>query len=410
MRKLLLLAVVLVLAVVVTGCASQTRSGDSIGRTLPAATNGSSSASIDDPELSLEQMLEEDDFNLARALLLFSEEYYPEFAGVSSHDIDIDARLKRFDTYTTQLRDALRRDNSPRQRVRTLVDFIHIKLGLRFDGRDQRGENPDNLFFDRVLQNRYGYCVTLSLAYLVFGQGAGLDVSGVRFPGHFAVLYKDTDTNGTPYETILETTDFGDTRDEVYYWSEYRFSATSVENGVYLTPMTDKEIVGTLYNNLAGITYAGGDSNLAIQRYTRALELAPNNAEALYNRAIVESGIEEDRDALKDLNEAIRLDPNFTLAFIARSGLLWSAGERDAAFADLAEAKRKRPEWPQTWMLEGMFQFEQGDLDAARTSFSRVLDLDPEYSSAHLALAELEYKAGNDAEARKHEAAAGVNK
>ena len=97
------------------------------------------------------------------------------------------------------------------------------------------------------------------------------------------------------------------------------------------------------------------------------------------------------------------------MAFIARSGLLWSAGERDAAFADLAEAKRKRPEWPQTWMLEGMFQFEQGDLDAARTSFSRVLDLDPEYSSAHLALAELEYKAGNDAEARKHEAAAGVN-
>lgn len=354
-------------------------------------------------------MLERDDFNLARALLLFSEEYYPEFAGVSTHDIDIDAKLSRFEVYTTQLRDALRRDRSPRQRLRTFVDFIHIKLGLRFDGRDQRGENPDNLFFDRVLQNRYGYCVTLSLAYLVFGQAAGLDVSGVRFPGHFAVLYKDAEADGTPYETILETTDFGDTRDEVYYWSEHRFSASSVENGVYLTAMTDKEIVGTLYNNLAGITYVNGDPKLAIERYTRALELAPNNAEALYNRAIVESSIDADQNALKDLNEAIRLDPNFTLALIARSGLLWSAGERDAALADLAEAKRKRPEWAQTWMLEGMFQFEQGDLDAARTSFTKVLELDPEYNSAHIALAELEYKAGNDAEARKHEAAAGTN-
>ncbi|MCA8912769.1 MAG: tetratricopeptide repeat protein [Planctomycetes bacterium] len=404
MRKLFFVAL---MALLVAGCASQTRGeGDDVpppytGNNTPVNTTGASNETLD-------EMLQHDDFDLPRALLLFSEKYYPEFAKVPDHKLDIPAKLARFDKYTRQLKDSLRHDHSPRQRVRTLVDFIHMKLGLRFDQHDSRGENYENLFFDSVLQRRYGYCVTLSLAYLVFGQAAGLDVAGVRFPGHFAVLYKDTDTDGTPYEKILESTDFGDVRDELYYWSEYRFSVTAVQNRSYLTAMTDKEIFGTLYNNLAGITFVGGDSQLAIQRYTRSLELAPTNAESYYNRAIVEHNSDLDRDALRDLNEAIRLDPNFTLAFIARAGVLWKAGERDAALKDLGEAKRKRPEWPQPWMLEGLFQAEQGDVDAARESFHKVLEIDPGYKSAHIALAELEHKAGNEAEARKHAEAAGT--
>lgn len=405
MRDLLL---TLSFAALLAGCASQTREGDD-GPVPPRSHAGGTAQVADQSNLSLEQMLQLDDFDLPRALLLFSEKYYPSLAGIPKHEVDVPAKLTRFDAYAEQLRDALRRDRSPRQRVRTLVDFIHIKLGLRFDQQDERGENPDNLFFDRVIQNRYGYCVTLSLAYLVFGQAAGLQVQGVRFPGHFAVLYTDTDTDGTPYEVILESTDFGDARDELYYWSKYRFSATSVEKGVYLSPLNDRQIFSTLYNNLAGVTYVRGDSEAAIQHYTRALELGPANAEAMYNRAIVEHGLELDREALKDLNEALRLDPNFTLALIARSGVLWKAGEHESALKDLAEAKRKRPEWPQPWMLEGLFQLEDGDLDAARVSLLKVLEIDPEYNSAHIALAELEHKAGNEAEARRHAAEAGTD-
>ena len=400
MRKLLLLSLV-----VLAGCTTQTREPYE-----PRYTGEPSDPvqSTSESSATLEELLEKDDFNLARALLLFSEKYYPEFGGVREHDVDIPAKLKRFDGYVEQLKLALNRDRSPRQRVRTLVDFIHIKLGLRFDSRDAGGEDPENLFFDRVLQTRYGYCVSLSMAYLVFGQAAGLDVKGIRIPGHFVVQYKDSDTDGTPYEVILETTDFGDVRDEMWYWSKYRFSATAVENDIYLTPLTDKEIFGTLYNNLAGVTYIRGNSNLAIERYTRALALAPNNAECIYNRAIVLRSVERDQEALKDLNQAIRLDPNFTLAYIARSGVLWENGEQEAAREDLLTAMRKRPEWPQPHMLDGMFLFESGEIDEARQAFLKALELDPDYKSAHVALAELEQKAGNHAKAREHALAAGL--
>lgn len=400
MRKILLLSLLLL-----AGCAAQTR--EPYEPRYPGEPD-EPVQSASDSTSTLEEMLDREDFDLARALLLFSEKYYPEFGGVPSHDVDIPAKIKRFDGYVEQLKLALHRDRSPRQRVRTLIDFIHAKLGLRFDARDSGGEDPENLFFDRVLQRRYGYCVSLSMAYLVFGQAAGLDVQGIRLPGHFVVQYKDVDTDGTPYEVILETTDFGDVRDEMWYWSKYRFSATSVQNGIYLTPINDRQIFGTLYNNLAGVTYVRGKRDVAVERYTRALELAPNNAECMYNRAIVLRSLERDQEALKDLNEAIRLEPNFTLAFIARAGVLWENNEREAAREDLLEAMRKRPEWPQPHMLDGMFLYESGQVDEARQAFLKALELDAEYKSAHVALAELEHKAGNHAKAREHALAAGL--
>ena len=399
------LAPAILLLSLLAGCASQQRDADD---PHPMRRDGAEAAQFTTSDETLEQMLERDDFDLPRALLLFSEKYYPEFAGTPAHDVDISAKLIRFQGYADQLHDALRTDRSPRQRVRTLVDFVHIKLGLRFDQADTRGESFENLFFDSVLQRRFGYCVTLSMAYLVFGQAAGLDVKGIRLPGHFVVQFKDTESNGQPYETLLETTAFGQTRDEAFYWARDRFSATSVENGVYLTPLTDREIFGTLYNNLAGVTFLRGNYPLAVERYSRALELAPNNCESLYNRAVVQNRRKLDREALKDLNEALRLDPGFVLAMLARAGILWQADERDPARADLAHAKRLRPDWPQVWMIDGTFLFESGDIDAAREAFATALERDPDYNTAHIALAELERKAGNEAAALKHEEAAGM--
>ncbi|MBX3473557.1 MAG: tetratricopeptide repeat protein [Planctomycetes bacterium] len=356
---------------------------------------------------TLEQLLAQEDFDLPRALLLFSEKHYPQFAGKPSHDTDLRAKLARFDAYAADLRNALRRDKSPRQRLLTLRDFVHAKLGLRFDTADPSGHDPENLFFDRVLQNRKGYCVTLSLAYIVFGQAAGLDVAGIRVPTHFVVRYRDIESDGQKFETLIETTAQGETQEDTYYWAKYRFSATSVEAGAYLTPLTDRQIFGTLYNNLAGLSHLRGNDLLAIEQYDRALELAPNNCEAMYNRAIVLRRLKRDRDALKDFNAALRTDPNFVHAYLARARLLYESGEKEQAREDLGEAMRKRPDWPEPQMLNGIFLAKDGELDAAKAAFLKVLQIDNGFNSARLAIAELERARGNHTEARKWEQEAG---
>jgi tetratricopeptide (TPR) repeat protein len=171
---------------------------------------------------------------------------------------------------------------------------------------------------------------------------------------------------------------------------------------VYLTPLTDRQVFGTLYNNLAGLTYNRGNIQLAVERYSRALELAPNNAEAMYNRALALRKLKRAQEGLRDLNEALRLDPNFALALMLRAGLFWDNGEKEQARADLAEAMRKQPKWVEPLMLEGQFLLEDKQFDEARKVFERVLEMRPGFKSAHLALAELEHAAGNIAEARKH--------
>ncbi|MBK9975635.1 MAG: tetratricopeptide repeat protein [Planctomycetes bacterium] len=399
------LALAALACMLLAGCAGQSR---------PLAANG---PGPDDPPVvrnttqshqTLDQMLQQDDFDLPRALLLFSEEFYPEFSGKQRHEVDVEAKLARFDAYASDLRAALRRNKTPRTRLATLIEFVHVKLGLRFDATDPSGAKADNLFFDRVLQNRTGYCVTLSLAYLVFGQAAGLDVVGIRVPTHFTVRFRDQEADGQPYETLVETTAAGETQQDTYYWAKYRFSTTSVQNGVYLTPLTDKQIFGTIYNNLAGLTYLRGNNELAVERYTKALELAPNNAEALYNRALVLRMLQRDKDALKDFNAAIRLDPNFVFCYLARARLLFDAGERAQAKEDLGEAMRKRPDWPEPHMMNGIFLSREGDLDAAKAAFLRVLEIDKGFNAARIAIAELERTRGNEREARKWEEEAGI--
>lgn len=384
---------------IVAGCASQGRA-PSRGVAMPPSTQTPVLETRHDPQ-TLAEALEASEIDLPRALLMFSEKYYPEFSG-RPHNADIPAKLARFQAYSEELRRELNRARTPSQRIRALTDFVHIRLGLRFDPADEGGLNPENLFFDRVLQSRYGYCVSLSLAYLVFGRAAGMDVQAIRIPGHFAVVIREPGIDGLPAETIIETTDFGAVRDDLYYYARYRFSATSVENGVYLTPITDREVFGTLYNNLAGLTFGRGDLKLAVERYSRALELAPNNAEAMYNRAIALRKLKRAQEGLRDLNEALRLDPNFVLALMLRAGLFWENGEKTKAREDLAEATRKRPDWVEPLMLEGQLLLDDKQIDEARRVYERVLELRPGHKSALIGLAQVETAAGNLNKARQH--------
>jgi regulator of sirC expression with transglutaminase-like and TPR domain len=388
-------AIPLLLLLFLSAC-STSQARDSIS---PGPRNGGSPEAAAE---SLEQMLARDNFDLPRALLLFGREHESEFFGQGTELPDIEAWTSRFERYTYELKRELLRDTSPRQRMLTLIEFVHGKLGLRFDADDPYGHSAENLFFDRVINRKRGYCVTLSLAYIVFGQAAGLNVAGVRIPGHFAVMFVDGQ-GPEKVQALIESTASGAQLDELEVWSKHRFSVQSVENGCYLTPLTDKQIMGVLYNNLAGLGHIAGNSNLALRRYNYALELMPNNPEALYNRALIQRGLEMPQPALKDLNEAIRLDPNFTLAFVARAGLLFEAGETESGKRDLAVALRQRPEWPQPHMLDGTLAAKEGRFEDALAAFERALERDPGNKDAHAALAQVLRKLGQEEKAREHE-------
>jgi tetratricopeptide (TPR) repeat protein len=76
----------------------------------------------------------------------------------------------------------------------------------------------------------------------------------------------------------------------------------------------------------------------ALQAFNRACELAPDNADYLYQRALLYSQLKQSGPALADLDRTIQLDPHHVAALLARAGYRTQSGDKAGAEADLDAA------------------------------------------------------------------------
>jgi tetratricopeptide (TPR) repeat protein len=96
----------------------------------------------------------------------------------------------------------------------------------------------------------------------------------------------------------------------------------------------------------AGETHRGkGEYDLAIQKFTEAIRLNSNYAEAYYRRGDAYNRKDDRVRAIADYTEAIRLDPKYALAYNGR-GIAYRLNEDyDRAIADYTEAIHLDPKY-----------------------------------------------------------------
>jgi serine/threonine-protein kinase len=170
--------------------------------------------------------------------------------------------------------------------------------------------------------------------------------------------------------------------------------------------------------------------------FTTVIELQPEYAEAYYKRAQACSWYVHDCNddrALVDLERAIDLAPDLAEARQMRGDLYFWMGEYDLAVSDLTQAIEAAPDDIYTWSLLGDVFYmlgeyqqaidsydqalelepadlelyyhraatylEMGDLDAALQDFDKVLLLEPEHSGAHYGRGRVHGAAGRYEEA-----------
>jgi tetratricopeptide (TPR) repeat protein/predicted aspartyl protease len=73
----------------------------------------------------------------------------------------------------------------------------------------------------------------------------------------------------------------------------------------------------------------------ALQAYDRACELAPNNADYFYQRALLHMQLRQSGPALADLDRTIQLDPRHVAALLMRAGDRTRSGDKAGAESDL---------------------------------------------------------------------------
>src|SRR5436309_7368026 len=102
--------------------------------------------------------------------------------------------------------------------------------------------------------------------------------------------------------------------------------------------------------NRAGVSFAKGNREEAIELATRAIEAEPKKARAYYVRGRFYAEVRQPQKAVKDLNQALALDPAIALAYYQRGAENFKLGRIPESAADFDKFMDLSPaQAPKLW-------------------------------------------------------------
>ena len=119
------------------------------------------------------------DVDLEAGILLIMEFGYP--------DSDPESCQESLDSLAHQLEQKLAPDADPPQVVSTLTHLLFQQEHFR--GNQKNYLDPDNSYFNKVLEHKTGLPITLSVLCVLVASRLGLPIVGVGLPGHYIVKY-----------------------------------------------------------------------------------------------------------------------------------------------------------------------------------------------------------------------------
>ncbi len=114
---------------------------------------------------------------------------------------------------------------------------------FQYDFEDPLGTKLQNKLVSNYVQTKRGNCVSMPFLYLVIAHKLGLEVTLAAAPLHFFVMVKDPKSNSYFF---IETTDKGQITNPAFYKEKLNIKEDAIKNGVYLKPLSKKEVVATM--------------------------------------------------------------------------------------------------------------------------------------------------------------------
>jgi regulator of sirC expression with transglutaminase-like and TPR domain len=234
----------------------------------------------------LSRLAELDDggIDLARSAL--------ELARLAHPELEVESYLRTLD----QLARPIPRAPAPLAQIDRINHWLFELEGFRGNRSDYY--DPRNCYLNEVIDRRLGIPITLSVIYLEVARRIGLDLVGVGMPGHFIVKLPDPsgDLLIDPFEQgRLLTLDDCQARLQQIYGKAARLES------YMLQPVSKKQILARLLNNLKHIWIDRRDFKRALAVTQLHLALYPRDAEALKQRAWLYAHLNDFRSALADL-------------------------------------------------------------------------------------------------------------
>jgi len=269
-------------------------------------------------------------------------------------------------------------------------------------------DNPDDLFLHSVLENRKGYCLSLSILYLALAERIGLpQIYGVVVPGHFFVRY---DSRAQRFN--IETTARGANPTDEYYETKHSAPDERV-NGLYMGNLTNLQTLGCLFNNFGVVYLETGEfeaalfhldlavrinpmlsesrANMgniylrqgrleeAIEMFQGALNINPNDPKTHYNLGHTYAQARIFTRAEKHLKETLELDPDFIDAYVQLAATYALQKKYQKAKQVLNQAISDHAQNAELRCQLGNIYVQQGYHNRALSPFKKAVAIQPDH-------------------------------
>ncbi|HMQ70099.1 MAG TPA: transglutaminase-like domain-containing protein [Ignavibacteria bacterium] len=128
----------------------------------------------------------DDPYILEEAIFLIATLNYPS--------LDINKYISQLDTMASDLKKIYSESGSSEklntlEKLNIINEYLFFKKGFR--GNEENYYDPDNSYMNKVMDEKKGIPVTLSILYLLVTRRLDLPVYGLSLPGHFILKYSD---------------------------------------------------------------------------------------------------------------------------------------------------------------------------------------------------------------------------
>ena len=236
----------------------------------------------------------EEDLDLGLAALLVAGEEYP--------GLDVGEHLGTLDAFAGEILERAEGGAAATELARLVSRYLFEEQGFQGNANDYY--NPDNSYFNRVLDTHSGIPITLSLLYLEVARRVGLRCSGVGMPGHFLVGLEGGEVCLDPFHggTVLDASD-------CRRLAEGLFGPRMAWRDSYLEPCTKYEFLFRMLNNLKVVYEHSGEAEKGAGVIERMIMVNPQ-ASALYkDLAEMQYQLQQYRAALRSLEAYLRASP-----------------------------------------------------------------------------------------------------
>ena len=243
--------------------------------------------------------VEDERIDLLRAALTFARMEDPQ--------LDVEHYVRRVDALAKRVATKIKDPDDPLQMIAALNEVLFQEEVFRGNSVDYY--SPRNSFLQHVLDRQLGIPISLALVYMEVAQRNGFTLFGVGMPGHFLLKHYDVDGHATLIDVFdrgLIVTEEKIARQKL----KSIYSGQVALQPEFLLPVTRRQILTRMLNNLRSVYLSQRDFRRAVQVVDLILVIYPRSPEDVKQRAVLRYNLDDYRGALNDFDEYVKMSPD----------------------------------------------------------------------------------------------------